>query len=149
MKGIYILLFITTFTCIYLISLPTSKEHFLISTIKERLVVVDPLFRDIDIREGDSSYTEDKSIIYLCLRDKNKDYYPINTLIYVLLHEIAHLLNKEDFGHTKAFYKVFDKLLCNAAAKGMYDPNQQHAESYCGVDISNITMPVCTNLDDL
>ena len=149
MKGtIYILLIIVTLLCIYLISLPTVKEHFLIGTIKERLLVIDPEFKNLDIREGTSSYTEDKTIIYVCLRDKNQDYYPINTLIYVILHEIAHLLNKEDFGHTPAFYKMFDKLLCRAAAKGVYDPKKQHAETYCGVDITNITMPTC-DIEDL
>ena len=68
--------------------------------------------------------------------------------MYVALHEIAHLLNRHDFGHTKAFHKIFDRLLCKAASKGVYDPNQPHASWYCGVDIRGITMPVC-NIEDL
>jgi hypothetical protein len=58
------------------------------------------------------------------------------------------VLNKEDFGHTPAFHKIFDRLLCQAAAKGIYDPTQKHTSMYCGVDIRGISMPTC-NLEDL
>lgn len=149
MKGtIYIVLIVVALFCIYLVSLPTVKEHFLIVDLKEKLAVVNDRFKTLDIREASSSYTEDKTIIYLCLRDEKGQFYPTNTLIYVALHEIAHLLNKEDFGHTPAFYKIFDKLLCKAAAKGVYDPNEPHVAVYCGVDIRGITMPTC-NIEDL
>ncbi len=149
MRGtIYILLIVVTLLCIYLVSLPTVKEHFLISDLKEKLAIVDNKFNDLDIREAASSYTEDKSIIYLCLRDEKGHFYPVNTLMYVALHEIAHLLNKTDFGHTTAFHKVFDRLLCNAASKGVYDPKQPHTAWYCGVDIRGISMPTC-NVEDL
>lgn len=149
MRGtIYIILIIVALLCVYLISLPTVKEHFLISDLKEKLSVVDPRFKDLDIREAASSYTEDKTIIYLCLRDEQGKFYPDNTLVYVALHEIAHLLNREDFGHTPAFHKMFDKLLCKAAARGIYDPNKPHTAWYCGVDIRGITMPTC-NIEDL
>lgn len=140
---IYIILILISLLCMYLVSLPTVKEHFVISSLKERLTVIDPRFAELDIRESSSSYTEDKSIIYLCLRDEKGQYYPINTVMYVALHEIAHLLNKEDFGHTPAFHRTFDKLLCDAAAKKVYDPNLPHTPSYCGVDIRGITMPTC------
>ena len=145
---IYIILIIVALLCIYLVSVPTIKEHFLITDLKEKLAVIDRKFLALDIRESDSSYTEDKTIIYLCLKDENGQFYPSNTLIYVALHEIAHMLNREDYGHTPAFHKVFDKLLCDAAKKGVYDPDKPHASWYCGVDIRGITMPTC-NIDDL
>lgn len=149
MKGtIFIVLIIVILFCIYLVSLPTVKEHFLITDIKEKLTLIDPSFENLDIRESSTSFTEDKTIIYLCLRNERGQFYPMNTLIYVCLHEIAHLLNREDFGHTPAFNKIFDKLLCKAAAKGVYDPDKPHTTWYCGVDISGITMPEC-DLDDL
>lgn len=145
---IFILLIIVGLLCVYLVSLPTEKEHFHIVSLKEKLTVIDPKFKDLDIRESNSSYTEDKSIIYLCLRDKAGMYYNENTLMYVALHEIAHLLNKEDYGHTPAFHKMFDKLLCKAASKGVYDPELPHPDEYCDVDIRGITMPTCS-LEDL
>lgn len=149
MKGtIYIILIIVALLCVYMVSLPTVKEHFLISDLKEKLSIIDSRFKTLDIREASSSYTEDKTIIYLCLRDEQGKYYPENTIIYVALHEIAHLLNREDFGHTEAFHKMFDKLLCKAASKGIYDANKPHTAWYCGVDIRGITMPTC-NIEDL
>ena len=149
MRGtIYILLIVVALLCIYLVSLPTVKEHFLIGDLKEKLSIVDNRFNELDIREAASSYTEDKTIIYLCLRDEKGQFYPVNTLMYVALHEIAHLLNKEDYGHTPAFHKIFDRLLCKAAAKGVYDPDKPHTSWYCGVDIRGISMPTC-NLEDL
>jgi len=149
MKGvIYIILILVALFCVYLISLPTVSEHFLITDLKEKLAIVDPSFMDVDIRESNSSYTEDKSIIYLCLRDERGQFYNINTLIYVALHELAHYINKEDYGHTPAFYKIFDKLLCKASAKGIYDPSIPHVAVYCGVDIRGITMPKC-DIEDL
>jgi hypothetical protein len=128
---------------VYSFSQPEPKENLVVDSLKERLAVVDSNFRDLDIRESDSSYTEDKSVIYLCLRDGNHQVYPTNTVMYVALHEIAHLLNKKDYGHTPTFYKVFNDLLCKAAAKGVYDPTLPHGDAYCGVDIRGITMPKC------
>lgn len=141
--SIYVILITTALLCVYLITLPTVKEHFIITGLKEKLTVIDPKFKDLDIRESASSYTEDKTIIFLCLRNENGEYYPMNTIIYVALHEIAHLLNKTDFGHTPEFHRIFDDLLCKAANVGIYDPSLPHATSYCGVDISGITMPTC------
>ena len=142
-KTLYILLILVALLCVYLVSLPTIKEHFLISDLKEKLTMVDKKFAELDIREATSSYTEDKSIIYLCIRDESGHFYPTNTLMYVALHEIAHLINTQDFGHTDAYHKIFDKLLCTATNIGIYDPNKPHTSWYCGVDISGISMPSC------
>lgn len=128
---------------IYSMTSPERKENPVIDGLKENLSVVDSSFNQLDIREADSSYTEDKSVIYLCLRDKNGQQYPMNTIIYVALHEIAHLLNRDDYGHTPKFQEIFNELLCKAAAKGIYNPNIPHGDQYCGVDIRGITMPSC------
>jgi hypothetical protein len=128
---------------IYVVALPQKKESFVITDLKEHLSVINPDFKDLDIRESDSSYTEDKSTIYLCLRDEKGEVYPLNTIIYVALHEIAHYLNRTDYGHTEKFQEIFNDLLCKAASKGIYDPSKPHSSFYCGVDIRGITMPSC------
>jgi hypothetical protein len=112
------------------------------------MAVLDPRIKDIDIREGTSSYTEDKSIIYLCLRDESGKFYNTNTIIYCFLHEYSHLLNRVDYGHTEAFYKIFNRLLCKAAALGIYDPKAPHEAVYCGVSLRGLSMPTC-NIEDL
>lgn len=138
-----ILLLILASVTIYIATIPPPKENFIITGLKESLTVLNPEFSRIDIREGSSSYTEDKSVIYLCLKDPQGNMYPQNTLIYVILHEIAHMLNTTNYGHTPEFYKIFNELLCKASDKGVYDPTIPHAKWYCGVDISGITMPSC------
>ena len=63
---------------------------------------------------------------------------------------IAHVLNREDYGHTPAFHKMFDKLLCLAAKKGVYDPNAPHPDVYAGVSLKGITFPTsCARHIDL
>jgi len=127
----------------YLFTIPPMKEHFIIEELKEKLTVLNPDFAKIDIREGTSTFTEDKKTIYICLRDSNGKYYPMNLLVYVASHELAHLLNHKNYGHTKEFYEIFDKLLCDAAKKGIYDPNIKNPNFYCGIDVRGITMPKC------
>ena len=52
-------------------------------------------------------------------------------LLYVTLHELAHVVNKEDIGHTAAFYDRFDELLQKAEEIGLYDPTQKVISNYC------------------
>ena len=98
MNVLYIVLIIVILIYIlYCFIQPEPQENMVVDSLKERLAVVDSNFRNFDIRESDSSYTEDKSVIYLCLRDDNGQVYPTNTIMYVALHEISHMLNKKDY----------------------------------------------------
>lgn len=125
-------------------------EDNVVHSIKENLIKIHPNFEKIRIEVSDESFTEDKSIIYLCIYDKEtNDVYEMNTLMYVVLHELAHVLNKEDYGHTENFYIIFDKLLCKAMEKGVYDRTKPHKDFYCGVNISNISHPVCFMKNDI
>lgn len=81
--------------------------------------------------KADKSFTINKSQTFLCLKDKEGYYYPLNQLVYVLLHERAHSLNTADVGHTDAFYKVFDELLEKATQLGIYNPNIPIIQNYC------------------
>ena len=142
-SGIVILI-VSLIYILYITSLPPRKENLVISSIKENLSIIDPSFSSLDIRESNSTFTEDKSVIFMCLRDAEGKVYPMNTLVYVVLHELAHLLNKKDYGHTEEFNKIFEGLLCKAVSKNIYNPTLKHADYYCGVDIRGITMPRCS-----
>lgn len=90
------------------------------------------------IVKGNKSYTVNKKKIYLCLYDKKTgELYNKNMLVYVLLHELAHVLNEgnadpaQDIGHTEAFHAVFDKLLDRAEELGVYDPDVPLVDKYC------------------
>jgi hypothetical protein len=96
--------------------------------------IVKPLHPDIQnlkLYKGKKSYTINKDKIYLCLRDENDEYYPENTLIYVLLHEISHFLNKDDIGHTEKFHQIFENLIEKAHNMGIYNASIPPIENYC------------------
>lgn len=112
---------------------PDSKflsENFKVSKILET-----------DITENDTSYSINKGeTISLCIRDKDKDGYPIhdiNTLMFVALHELAHLMTTS-YGHDKEFTKNFITILKEANNIGIYTPIDYSANSknYCGIKIN-------------
>lgn len=109
--------------------------------LKARLVMVDPSFSNIDIREGYSSYTANKSVVYLCTRDpQTGNYYDLNTLMYVALHECTHVISKSyehSKKHSKQFYDTFNVLLQRAAAVRVYDPSIPLPRMYCGIKMKN------------
>lgn len=105
----------------------------LIYTLKADLIRIDPRTEDINFYASNQSFTEDKKRIYMCLKDKNGDYYPYNMLIYVACHELAHALSSTiDLSHTtEEFKNNYITLLTKARDLGLYDPNEPVVESYC------------------
>lgn len=88
----------------------------------------------VPIQEGNSSYTQNKRYITLCLKDpKTKLNYDINTMFYVSLHEMAHMTAK-GIGHGEEFKNIFSKLLQKATLLGLYDPTLEIPRDYCGVE---------------
>ncbi len=89
------------------------------------------VIENIKIYKGNKSYTINKEKTYLCLYDENGEIYDKNFLMYVLLHELSHSINKKDIGHTEEFHKVFEEVLKRATFKGIYDPNKPLIQNYC------------------
>jgi hypothetical protein len=113
------------------------KEHHLqddqmIHTLRNVLKPVHPIVETLRFYKGDKSYTINKEKVFLCLKDENGEYYPLNMLVYVTLHEIAHVLNNEDVGHTENFHNQFDKLLDKAGALGIFNHSIPIIQNYCG-----------------
>lgn len=102
-----------------------------IEQLVKKLTAVDPAISKIPIYSGKKSYTINKHTIYLCLRDENNKYYNDNMLTYVLLHEVAHFLNRENEGHTEEFNSVFNTLLDKAELMGLYNPAIPPILDYC------------------
>ena len=85
----------------------------------------------IKLMKGDKSFTINKQKVYLCLKDKKTgSYYNKNILIYVLLHELSHVLCDE-VGHTEKFSSIFENLLTKAKMQHIYDPRIQVSDDYC------------------
>lgn len=77
--------------------------------------------------------------IRLCLRDKKTgEFFDMNTLIFVSLHELAHLFDFK-FGHERVFWDGFKVILENAVELGLYEPvnYKKHKAKYCGMYISD------------
>lgn len=120
----------------YIISQFNLLESFkprdpILTELKKQLAVLDPKFKHVELYEGEKSYTINKKKVYICLKDKNGRYYNRNMLVYVILHEYAHMLNDE-IGHTGKFYEIFEDLLNRAEEAGLYNSEISPIVNYCG-----------------
>ena len=88
----------------------------------------------LKIQPDIKSYTINKHDMHLCLEDDNGSYYDDNLLIYVTLHELAHIFCDE-IGHTENFYKIFNKLTDIAEKVKIYDSSISLPKEYCGITI--------------
>ena len=86
---------------------------------------------------GQTSFLRNKSVLVLCLRRKdNGQLHDENTIMYVIIHELAHMVNKE-WGHEKSFWDKFMFLLQEAVNIGIYEPVDYSKKpiKYCGLTI--------------
>lgn len=89
------------------------------------------IMEDIKIYRGNKSYNINKEKIYICLKDENGEYYNDNMLIYVIAHEISHTICHDEIGHTEKFHTIFEKLLIELTAAGIYNPSIPIQQDYC------------------
>jgi hypothetical protein len=62
--------------------------------------------------------------IYICLDGDD-----VNSAMYVLIHEVAHM-SVPEYDHTDKFWENFKKLKGLCVAKGLYEPKGER--KYCG-----------------
>jgi len=90
------------------------------------------------------AYTLNKgSEVVLCMRDKEgKLITDINTMIFVLIHELAHIMTYEN-GHPPIFWKNMGYLLKKASEIGIYKPVDYSKTpiDYCGILINQTPYP--------
>jgi hypothetical protein len=62
----------------------------------------------------------------------------INTLMFVALHELTHLMT-ESIGHKQEFWNNFKFMLKHASEEGIYDPvdYSKSPTDYCGLMIDD------------
>lgn len=97
-----------------------------------------------------TTYTVDKRDMHICLRtrDRAENVYDINLLMYVILHELAHLCNYDKFGtpiqgHGDEFRNIFKLLVIEAVKLNIYNyiDYSEKPEEYCGIVISTTILP--------
>lgn len=118
---------------------------------KEYILQLNRNIQNVDIRESSSyslqtSYTVNKgeSIIF-CIRSKDiskfldsNNIHDYNTIMYVALHEIAHVACPE-YGHTPLFNSIF-RFFCQEGIKiGIYEriDFKNYPIEYCGMTIND------------
>ena len=78
----------------------------------------------------------------ICIRDKETEkFIEDNTVIFVAVHEMAHIMTKET-GHPPEFWDNMKYLLENAEEMGIYIPKDYSKEpvDYCGQEINSTPM---------
>lgn len=104
-------------------------------------------YRSENMREGspynsenNTSYVYDKgSLIVFCLRrEEDAEFHEIDTLMFVVLHELSHIASK-GFGHGKEFKKNFLWMLRRGQEAGIYSgiDYSKNPVTYCGLDVEH------------
>ena len=87
-----------------------------------------------------TSYSENKGQkIVFCIRSKTTNQIvKLNTIMFVALHEFAHLMTKS-IGHTDEFWENFKILLRVAIINKLYNCKNYHesGQDYCGMKITD------------
>jgi predicted metal-dependent hydrolase len=98
------------------------------------------IFRESTDNSKFTSYSINKGEeIVFCLRSKNNDkIHDINELMYVAIHEIAHV-GCPEIGHTPLFRRINKELLKYAIECGVYKYKDYNSspEDYCGIELTN------------
>lgn len=107
-----------------------------IDEIQERLKKSEVLE---NITNSDTSYTVNKGEkLVICLADRETDdIYSYNLLMYVLLHELAHIINTT-YGHDENFKKVFKVITQRAVDLNLYtyEDYKKSPKNYCGLTLN-------------
>ena len=93
------------------------------------------IFPEVDdiiiVPNGDQTFTVNKNKIHLCLKNKDGTYYSDNMLLFALIHELAHVNNKFNVGHTEEWHAIFNHMLSIAHDEGIIDLNEPLPDEYC------------------
>tara|TARA_B100001758_G_scaffold149166_1_gene128578 strand:- start:1395 stop:1994 length:600 start_codon:yes stop_codon:yes gene_type:complete len=93
-----------------------------------------------EMKSGVTSYTVNKGEkIVVCLRQRNNNFVEINTLMYVIIHELAHICDLTSQQHDEKFWNNFEWLLEHAVNIGIYNyvNYSKDEEPYCGMNITS------------
>lgn len=110
------------------------SDDIMLTEIRTDICKIYPDFKDVPLYLSNKSYTMNKKKIYLCTKDENGSYYDKNMLIYVTLHELAHVLSPQyviNDNHDEQFTNVFNNLLDSATRAGIYDNTKPLIKNYC------------------
>lgn len=120
-----------------------SSKYYFIKKLKDNYS--SSVLSEAAIDSRYTTYTINKQEMHICLRtrDTNEHIYDINLLMYVVLHELAHLCNYDKNGypiqgHGEEFRMIFKFLLTESIKIGIYEYENYNKspKEYCGIQIS-------------
>lgn len=93
-----------------------------------------------------TTFTINKEDMHICLRtrDSHQNVYDINILMYVVIHELAHMINYDQqgnpiLGHGREFQRIFKLLIKEAILSNVYkyENYRENPQEYCGITINS------------
>lgn len=71
--------------------------------------------------------------LYICIRDEDGNFHPMNVIMFVALHELSHIATDAQ-GHPEEFWRVFNWILREAVEINIYNPinYEKKPKKYCG-----------------
>jgi len=109
-----------------------TRREPMLRLVRANFTRLNPKFGKIPLFSGDGAYTDNKSVITLCLKDPvTQQPYDSNTVTFVALHKLAHVVSK-NIGHGDEFLQNFEDLRERAQRLGFFDPRQPITQTYCG-----------------
>ena len=82
----------------------------------------------------------EKIVFCLRQRDEREDLLDINTMMFVAIHELSHIMT-ESIGHTQEFWDnmkfLLDVAMSNEVQVYRYQPYHTNPQQYCGTMISD------------
>lgn len=123
-----------------------SEEDYIyinnIRTIKRKLPFVKISENPTDSNYTSYSINKGEELVF-CIRDKKKyKIHDINELLYVAIHEIAHI-GCPEIGHTELFRKINVYLLSKAVCYNLYKYIDYYNDNrnYCGMTLTSTILP--------
>lgn len=80
----------------------------------------------------------DKIVFCIRQKDDNQSLVEMNTMMFVAIHELAHIMSKS-IGHTDEFWRNFERLLEEAIIIGIYNKEDysDKPKEYCGIKVTD------------
>ncbi len=122
-----------------------ANDYQRLQELKQKLIPVHPIIAQVNVYPHSSNtYALEKTEVYLCVHDDSQSPYFENFLVYVYLHEIAHVLTPghikgppDDEDHPAEFGQIYNTLLKRAEQLRLYNPALPFPERYCNKHIND------------
>ncbi len=95
--------------------------------------ISETVFEESTSRTNFNTYMQNKGDkIVICIRNSKNEFIDHNTLMFVAIHELAHVYNTS-YGHDETFWSGMKLLLTEASKIGIYTPVDyaKHPVQYC------------------